>query len=380
MTWTGRVFAQALIYLLMSKKYITLSLFIVNVINSLAFYIFMLCSFKIITHDKGKILSRDFLLFLFFFIFIFYQTGFIANVLWKTGAIQYFWGITLLTVFYYYSIIRKKDSLLFGLFTGLVIGLYNEIFVCVSILLSLAYFFERRVYRQRINDSILAFFVACSIGGCILILAPGNYARLDHLSSNAHSSFLVSVMNLVEQIIFNPQFTLILLIMIFGFLFLIFTNKQVKKLKATIYSIALIISLFILTPVAKSYDLNQRVLLIYYVMFFILFMQQFYQNDSTLIQQIHSGLKKISCFFAILLVIQIYLIFGIYLSLYKFENNRIELISYYHSEKVSNPALPYIAYASSTVFLDDISTDKNVYNNQAFAEYYGFNSVAGKQL
>ena len=50
-TWTGRVYAQALIYFLMSKTYIILSLFIVNVVNSITFDIFMLLTFKIVTYD-----------------------------------------------------------------------------------------------------------------------------------------------------------------------------------------------------------------------------------------------------------------------------------------------------------------------------------------
>lgn len=80
-----------------------------------------------------------------------------ANILWKTGAIQHFWGLTLLTVLYYLSIVKNKNSMLLGLFIGSIIGLYNEIFVCVSILLCLAYFFERVLTKKVINDTIVAF-------------------------------------------------------------------------------------------------------------------------------------------------------------------------------------------------------------------------------
>ncbi|MFV9972271.1 MAG: DUF6056 family protein [Francisella endosymbiont of Hyalomma asiaticum] len=169
MTWTGRVSAQALIYLLMSKKYIGLSLFLVNLINSIAFYVFMLISFKIL-----------------------------------------------------------------GMFVGSIIGLYNEIFVCVGILLCLAYFFERMISKKVINDTVVAFFVSCAIGVVILVAAHGNYARLEHISSGNHSSLLQNILRLIYEIIFTPQYTLILLVMIMVFFILVFTNKNVKKITAII--------------------------------------------------------------------------------------------------------------------------------------------------
>lgn len=375
-TWTGRVSAQALIYFLMSKTYITLSLFIVNVINSIAFYVFMLLTFKIITYDRGRILSKDFVIYSFFFVFVFYQTGFMANILWKTGAIQYFWGLTLLTVLYYFSIVKNKNSMLLGLFIGSIIGLYNEIFVCVSILLCLAYFFERVLTKKVINDTIVAFFVACGIGGVVLITAPGNYARLDHLSSGVQSSLLQNVTRLISELIFTPQYTLILLIMIVIFLILAFTNKNFKKLSVVVYSAALVLSLFVLVPVAKSYDLNQRVLLIYYAIFFMAAYMQIYSHSGLFVIKLYAALKKLSPIFVLLLVAQLYLIFSMSLFFYNFEQKRDVLVAQYQHSGVTDPTLPCIVdYISPTVFIDDITPNKDLYNNQAYADFYGFKSV-----
>ena len=124
--------------------------------------------------------------------FIFYQTGFIANVVWKTTAVQYFLGITLLTLFYYLSII-KKQTICFSLFVGFFIGLYDEIFMGVAIILSLAYFLDKKVSRETINKNILYFFVACTLGGVILILAPGNYVRLDTISSGRYATMFGNI-------------------------------------------------------------------------------------------------------------------------------------------------------------------------------------------
>ncbi|MBK2092536.1 DUF6056 family protein [Francisella philomiragia] len=380
-TWTGRVSAQALIYFLMSKTYITLSLFIVNVVNSIAFYIFMLLTFKIITYDRGRILSKDFVIYSFFFVFVFYQTGFMANILWKTGAIQYFWGLTLLTVLYYFSIVKNKNSMLLGLFIGSIIGLYNEIFVCVSILLCLAYFFERVLTKKVINDTIVAFFVACGIGGIVLITAPGNYARLDHLSSGVQSSLLQNVTRLISELIFTPQYTLILLIMIVIFLILAFTNKNFKKLSVVVYSAALVLSLFVLVPVAKSYDLNQRVLLIYYAIFFMAAYMQIYSHSGLFVIKLYAALKKLSPIFVLLLVAQLYLIFSMSLFFYNFEQKRDVLVAQYQHSRVTDPTLPCIVdYIAPTVFIDDITPNKDLYNNQAYADFYGFKSVACKTV
>lgn len=380
-TWTGRVSAQALIYFLMSKTYITLSLFIVNVVNSIAFYIFMLLTFKIITYDRGRILSKDFVIYSFFFVFVFYQTGFMANILWKTGAIQYFWGLTLLTVLYYFSIVKNKNSMLLGLFIGSIIGLYNEIFVCVSILLCLAYFFERVLTKQVINDTIVAFFVACGIGGIVLITAPGNYARLDHLSSGVQSSLLQNVTRLISELIFTPQYTLILLIMIVIFLILAFTNKNFKKLSVVVYSAALVLSLFVLVPVAKSYDLNQRVLLIYYAIFFMAAYMQIYSHSGLFVIKLYAALKKLSPIFVLLLVAQLYLIFSMSLFFYNFEQKRDVLVAQYQHSRVTDPTLPcMVDYIAPTVFIDDITPNKDLYNNQAYADFYGFKSVACKTV
>ena len=73
--WTGRISAQALIYLFLSKKYIHLSVFMINIINSICFYLFVLYSYKIVRFKtKVELFSKDFLIYIFFFIFLFYQT------------------------------------------------------------------------------------------------------------------------------------------------------------------------------------------------------------------------------------------------------------------------------------------------------------------
>ncbi|MBK2105762.1 DUF6056 family protein [Francisella philomiragia] len=379
--WTGRISAQALIYLFLSKKYIHLSVFMINIINSICFYLFVLYSYKIVRlKTKVELFSKDFLIYIFFFIFLFYQTGFIANVVWKTAAVQYFWGITLLTIFYYISVVKNKQNIWFSLFTGFFIGLYNEIFVGVAIILCLAYFLNQKLSQNQINKNILYFFIACVIGGIILIAAPGNYVRLNTMSAGEHISVLNQLINLVTQIVTRPWDTLVPMLMLLTFLVLIFTNKNITRKASFIYGVAIASSIFVLTPVAKSYDLNQRVLLIYDAVFFIIMMQQFYNHSTSFILKLRLRLNSLSWVFLVLLVMQLVLMVSIYFEIYKFERYRDTLVTYYQQNEISDPILPMIPEFSQITFIDDITSDENAYNNDAYAKFYGFDKVYGKEL
>ena len=82
-----------------------------------------------------------------------------------------------------------------------------------------------------------------------------------------------------------------------------------------------------------------------------------------------------------LLIVQLYLITDIYLYLYEFEQKRNNLITYYQEHNIKNPKLPIIyEYLGPTVFLDDITVDKDSYNNRVFASFYNFTSVKSKDL
>ncbi|WP_395167305.1 DUF6056 family protein [Francisella salimarina] len=379
--WTGRISAQALIYLFLSKKYIHLSVFMINMINSICFYLFVLYSYKIVRFKtKIELFSKDFLIYFFFFIFLFYQTGFIANVIWKTAAVQYFWGITLLAIFYYISVVKNKQNIWFSLFTGFFIGLYNEIFVGVAIILCLAYFLNQKLSQNQINKNILYFFIACVVGGIILIAAPGNYVRLNTMSTGEHFSILNQLINLVTQIVTKPGDTLIPMLMLLIFLVLIFTNKNITRKASFIYGVAIASSIFVLTPVTKSYDLNQRVLLIYDAVFFIIMMQQFYNHSTSFILKLRLRLNSLSGMFLVLLVMQLVLMVSIYFEIYKFERYRDTLVTYYQQNEIPDPTLPMILEFSQITFIDDITSDEKAYNNDAYAKFYGFDKVYGKEL
>ena len=118
--WTGRMSAQLLVYCLFSKKYIILSTAVINILNSLAYYLFILFSFKISMGGRYKLYSKAFCIYLFLFLLMFTLTGFIGQTLWKTAAVQYFWGICLVTILYYYTITKNKQAVIVPALIGLL--------------------------------------------------------------------------------------------------------------------------------------------------------------------------------------------------------------------------------------------------------------------
>ncbi|WP_265575272.1 DUF6056 family protein [Francisella adeliensis] len=154
---------------------------------------------------------------------------------------------------------------------------------------------------------------------------------------------------------------------------------MLKKSRVWIYALACIATFFVLTPIAKTYELNQRVFLIYYAFFFIATFQQFYNHSSIFVEKLNNAFKSIRFVFLVLLLIQLYIMTSVYFTIYKFEIERNQQVTMCLQNNVENPTFPILPESvSATIFLDDITPDENSYNNRAFALFYGFKSVRGK--
>ncbi|WP_049775477.1 DUF6056 family protein [Francisella salina] len=378
--WTGRISAQALVYALFSKKYLTLSLLTINIISSISMSLFIIFIFKIVTRNKYSLASKDFIIYSFFFALMFTWTGFIGQVIWKTAAIQYLWGYTILIVLYYYLIIENKSFYLISLLGGLFIGLYNEQFVAVLLLFCLAYFIERKINNKIINKGILFFLKGLLIGGAILIAAPGNYVRMDQMSNDQSISLLSQLIYFIHIFKYNlwPHTLIIVWIFILYFALAI-SNKNNKKISIVIYSLALITVIFVMAPLAYSYGIQIRLMLIYYIIFFIAMMQQFYDNQSIAVTTTYKAFKKIYILFLIGLLIIMGVMGSAYYSIYKFNQNRQKLITELHNKNIENITIPTFELHGEAqpygITFEAITCDSNNTNNQAFAAFYGFKTV-----
>ena len=380
MTWTGRVSAEFLAYIIFNKDHVLISLFAVDVLNSVIFCIFTVFSFKIVTKDRYQLSSKQFITFLFFFCLLFLYSGVIGNALWKTAAIQYFWGIALLVGYYYFVFIKHKNSVLFSIFTGLFIGLYNEIYVGFLVVFSMAYFLERYLSKKPINKDIVYFFIALIIGGAILFAAPGNYKRLDVLAGSRSISFSQNIHFMYQLLIYHP-YAKLLHYLVVGIAILLTLSRNIKKRSAIIYFVAIVSSLFVLTPVVGQYGgLNQRVLMIYFVIFFLIFFSLLHSCENIFITKLVEMFNRLFWLLGAMLILQLWIVFSVYISLHNYETERQQYINYYHVNNIENAVFPinyqrYVDTGYNFIYFDDITFNSNDWRNKGFASYYGFKSV-----
>ncbi|AIT09679.1 hypothetical protein LO80_06685 [Candidatus Francisella endociliophora] len=378
--WTGRVSAEFLAYFLLNKDHLIVSLFFVDVINSIIFSIFTVFSFKLVTRDKYELSSKQFVCFLFFFCFIFLYSGVIGNALWKTAAIQYFWGVVLLVGYYYFIFNKQKSSIIFSLFTGLFIGLYNEIYVGVLVVLAIAYFLERKLNNKPINKDIIYFFVALVVGGVILAAAPGNYKRLDVLAGSRDIGLLQNIHFMWQLLMYHP-YAKLLHYMIAVIALLLLVDKDINIKSKVVYFVALVVSLFVLAPVVGQYGgLNQRVLMIYYVLFFLVILDLVYRSKNIFVVRLVEIFSKLFWLLGIVLAFQLSQVFAAYISLHNYESQRQQLIGYYHQHDIKDASFPinYNALLDTSykfIYFDDITPLKSDWRNKGFASYYDFDSV-----
>lgn len=71
---------------------------------------------------------------------------------------------------------------------------------------------------------------------------------------------------------------------------------------------------------------------------------------------------------------------SIYLMIYRFEEYQNTLVTYYQQNNVSEPVLPMLSEYSQIMFINDITLDENTYNNDAFAKFYDFDKVYGREI
>lgn len=380
MNWTGRITAEIPAYLLFNKDYEWLSLTAINVLNSFALTAFYVLGFKIVSNDKGKLLSKESIVYSFFFFFVFLYSGFIGNAIWKTVAIQYFWGILLLTYFVYKVFTQNKEPIFLAIFTGLFIGLYNEIYFGVCFVLCLAYFIERFFTKKRINKSIAYFFIACTVGGIILAIAPGNYKRLDVLSGGRSISLVQNIYYMYILLIYHP-YTHLLKILILLSIFLMFISRKFKLLSCIVYALALVTALFVLTPVVGQYGgFNERVLMIYYALFTFIMLYYLFNSNNQIVCKMEKMFERVSYILVVMIMFQMFLLTQTYYSLFKFDNYRLALIERFHQENIKDVKLPlnlqyYLDNNYRLVYFDDITNNPNDWRNKGFANYYRFDSV-----
>ncbi len=181
-TWSGRIVNNTL-----SQIFVWMGKDVFNVLNALASVLLVLeiywCA------NKGRVtfhFNADRLAWLFLFFWVF-TPSFPSVVFWLVGACHYLWPAVFLTGFlvpfvykyYNFEIKSKRNTLVsFCMFLfGLIAGCTNENSVCWVILLLLVFVFKS--WKFHTMERWMCFGLAGLILGYgLLMLSPGNYARL----------------------------------------------------------------------------------------------------------------------------------------------------------------------------------------------------------
>lgn len=245
--WGGRLVAHTLL-----QSLLLLSPWVIDVLNSLLFVIFLLLiSFHI--QGRLKLPTIGVLLGVFFVTWIF-QPAFAESVLWVTGAVNYLWGMVIVLLFLLpYRLYRGKAlSPIFVpvmFFVGLLGGCMNENTSIAMIVMSCLFLISFKKEFRQLPMWAVAGILGALIGFLVMVAAPGNYARAEGVT-NESFVFLYRFLMHSQSFVYHLG-GLNLLTFILGTLFLQYgANKLKVATYWSIYFVGLLISIYamVLSP------------------------------------------------------------------------------------------------------------------------------------
>lgn len=200
--WTGRLSAQALVYITLNRLYLNLACVVSSIITALFYLLFNQYICRVSFYDK-QIPYKNYIFCGLVFIFYSLALGDFKEVfINKTITIQYFWGMV--SMMYAVSTLSQFKAnkgkryftlnnmgaaakgillLLLLLISGLLLGLYNEILSAmfigvlgIRILMLSNYNFSN--LNKILRSKPLLFFLIGLFGGFLLmVIAPGTHKR-----------------------------------------------------------------------------------------------------------------------------------------------------------------------------------------------------------
>ncbi len=224
-TWGGRVTGQSL-----TQLFVWLGKDIFNVINALIGTVLIAEMNWCMNKGKASMSVRPAMVLWTFFVLWAFAPGFSDVFFWLTAACIYLWPAVLLLLFLlpyvqkYYAFQEKVGET--GVFTiglfilGVIAGCGNENSVCWIILLLLLFLWSNRK-SDGMETWMVAGFAGLTIGYAILILAPGNLARI----YDGHGS------NWRNLEILKHHFSILVVVLLYQAFLWYFSLKSVYKLR-----------------------------------------------------------------------------------------------------------------------------------------------------
>lgn len=373
--WTGRVSAQLPVYILFNKSYPSL-IYVVDMLNALALTVLVVYLYKLIFRDQVSILSRKFIIYACLFMGYFIENTFLGNAMWKTIGIQYLWGISLLVWGFYFLFVKNKHSKVLSIIFGIFLGLYNEAFFMVIFTICFYYIIHQIVKKDKLNKNTLYFVIPFIIAGIVMMIAPGNFARTSGML--AGQSLLGYIFhNLFDITIkFFSKFELSLPFILS--IFMVFAFE--KDIKTKVLTVLCLVSIS-LTTFLIMFGLEIRVEMLYMLIYFYIICKYLFRSGFSYL------FDKLYLFFVIALLFFVVKFFYAYLQLGYYNHLRMVDVRHYQQMHEKNILLPSfhlmrhtgVVYFELMEYSDDPEYVKSQgWNNEQFAQYYGFDSVFTK--
>ncbi len=189
------------------------------------------------------------------------------TILWKTGAVNYLWATTLIMGFFTlyrmvdekWSVIQKKSWILVALgIVGILAGWCNEntsggILLYVGIHTVCSLYKNRKLFAHQVVS-----IVSLMVGLMCMVLAPGNWVRLDRVE-DSHSGLLALLSRVLQittavETYFYWLFLLLLVIGIIVFMQKGLRNELIDMMILMVASLATCYILFAIpTPMNRVY-------------------------------------------------------------------------------------------------------------------------------
>lgn len=181
--WGGRSIVHAIDQLLLMMDFS-----IICFLNSLAFIVFIYVLYKIANRDNKV---NPFVFVLFSLLIWFSQPAFFETAIWKTGSVNYLWGGAIVFLFMYpyyiyYRSVKSSDNffkVVLFFFCGVIAGWMNENMTIALIFFIVLILFKSHSRKIAIPKWAIAGLVGVLIGSAFLLLAPGNYVRLEEVKT-----------------------------------------------------------------------------------------------------------------------------------------------------------------------------------------------------
>lgn len=166
--WDGRIATNLITSYLLQRG---LSIAYFNVLNSIAFVIFVIF---FINSSRYKINFVNLLLSLGVLAISFDDFGEI--ILWKTGSIQYLWGILIYIYIFdkLFGMVKNNQTKItvFDFIVSFVVAFWHQNLNIPFLLMGLYFLYKK-------NNTIIIYFIPYFIGSLVAGLAPGNFKRRD---------------------------------------------------------------------------------------------------------------------------------------------------------------------------------------------------------